>query len=310
VPGSRPSPSGDGFVLRRGPYDAVVRAVGATLQRLRWNGRDLVLPFADDEVRPDFRGAVLAPWPNRVGGGSWEWRGQPLQLALTEPERGHAIHGLVAWSGWTPSQADEGSVTLATTVWPQPGYPFCIDLGVRWALDEVQGLTCQLTARNAGHEPAPFGCGIHPYLVAPRGTIDDWALHVPAAEELLVGDDLLPTGLVEVPPDHDFTTARSIAGAQMDNAFTGVTFDGRGQAAVTLVDDDGAGARISFTEATPWVQICTSDWAGPGHRAAVAVEPMTCPPNALQTGTDVLVLEPGQRHTTSWRLAAVVAPEP
>jgi aldose 1-epimerase len=300
-----PSPSGPGYALRAGPYTAAVRAVGASPQHLRWEGRDLVLPFADDQVRPLYRGAILAPWPNRVGGGRWTWQGQPQQLALTEPDPGHALHGLVAWAEWSPSSVDEAAVTLGTTVWPQPGFPFCLHLEVEWALDAVDGLTCRLVAVNAGSAPAPYGCSIHPYLVAPGGALDDWTLELRAERELLVGDDLLPTDLTDPSPAHDFRGGKTLAGSAVDNAYTDVAFDERGQATATVVDQGGAGTRITFTDGTPWVQVCTSDWPGPSHRAAVAIEPMTCPPDALRSGTDLVVLEPGAQHQTLWRLEAV-----
>jgi galactose mutarotase-like enzyme len=36
------------------------------------------------------------------------------------------------------------------------------------------------------------------------------------------------------------------------------------------------------------------------RRRGVAIEPMTCPPNALRTGTDVIVLQPGHEWTARW----------
>jgi aldose 1-epimerase len=293
------SPSGARHVIGDGPYTAVVRSVGASLQSLRWNDRDLVLPFGDDDIRPAFRGAVLAPWPNRVADGRWSWRGEQQQLALTEPDRGHALHGLVAWTEWTVSEAGDRSVTLTTTLRPQPGYPFIVDLTMRWSLDREHGLTAELTASNIGPDAAPYGCAIHPYLVAPGGSVDDWVLHVPADRELQVDERVLPTELIGVPPAHDFREARAVGTAQIDHAFTGVRFD-HGEAHVTVTDADGHGACVGFGEATPWVQVCTSDWPGPSHRAGLAIEPMTCPPNALATGTDLVVLEPGSEHVVRW----------
>jgi aldose 1-epimerase len=298
------SPSGARHVLRDGPYTAVVRSVGATLQSLRRDDRDLVLPFGDGDIRPAFRGAVLAPWPNRVGDGRWSWRGAPQQLALTEPERGHAIHGLVAWAEWATVERTDDSVTLATAVWPQPGYPFHLELTARWSVDRERGLSAELTATNAGSEDAPYGCAIHPYLVAPRGTVDDWVLHVPADRELQVDERMLPTDLVDVPAAHDFREPRPVGDARIDHAFTSVHYVD-GEAEITVVDADGRGTRVTFGEATPWVQVCTSDWPGESHRAAIAVEPMTCPPDALTSGTDLVVLAPGSRHVARWRVAAV-----
>jgi aldose 1-epimerase len=51
------------------------------------------------------------------------------------------------------------------------------------------------------------------------------------------------------------------------------------------------------------VQVYTGDKLEKGRRrTAVAVEPMTCPPDALRSGKDIVVLEPGQHWAGSWRL--------
>jgi hypothetical protein len=39
----------------------------------------------------------------------------------------------------------------------------------------------------------------------------------------------------------------------------------------------------------------------------VAVEPMSCPPNAFNSGTDVVALVPGQTHTLSARITVTLA---
>ena len=44
---------------------------------------------------------------------------------------------------------------------------------------------------------------------------------------------------------------------------------------------------------TPWAQLYTAEHLG---RPGVAVEPMTCPPNAFNTGRDLLALQVGQTH--------------
>jgi aldose 1-epimerase len=141
--------------------------------------------------------------------------------------------------------------------------------------------------------------------VAPGRGVDDWSLDLHADRELLVGDDMLPTELAGPPPEHDFRGGRTLAGSAIDNAYADVAFDAQAQATATVVDPSGTGTRLTFTDGTPWVQVCTSDWPGPSHRAAVAVEPMTCPPDALRTGTDLVVLEPGAQHQVWWRLEAV-----
>jgi aldose 1-epimerase len=39
------------------------------------------------------------------------------------------------------------------------------------------------------------------------------------------------------------------------------------------------------------------------NRCAIAVEPMTCPPNAFRTGEALVRLEPGQAFAGSWGIA-------
>src|SRR4051794_17329010 len=155
--------SGRQYTLRQGDAVAEIASVGASLRSLRVGGRDLVLPFEADEIRPLFRGCVLAPWPNRISAGRWSCGGQQHQLAITEPSRGHALHGLAAWLDWSELDSTADSVTLATTIVPQLGYPFQFDLTMRWSL-EGSALVGRLSAVSAGSEDAPFGCSIHPYL--------------------------------------------------------------------------------------------------------------------------------------------------
>lgn len=296
--------SGRQYRLEHADYTADIASVGAGLRRLRWRDRDLVVPYAAEDVRPYFRGALLAPWPNRVADGRWQWHGAVHQLPITEPERGNALHGLVLWLDWRARAVASDAVTLAATVWPQPGYPFLLDLEVTWHVTS-DGLRCRLTATNGSSVPAPYGCSVHPYLVAASGSLDDWTVHAPAEWQLQVDERLIPTQLAAPPPEHDFRTPHPVAGAVIDHAYTGVQFRD-GVAAVTVTDDSGSGSMIEFDVGSPWLQICTADRPGEtGHRAGLAVEPMTCPPDALRSGQDLLVLDPGQRHVVSWLIAAV-----
>jgi aldose 1-epimerase len=297
-------PSGEQFTLRSGPYQATITGVGASLRELLHNGRDLVLPWAADEIRPHYRGAVLAPWPNRVGGaGRWSWADAEHQLPVNEPSRSAALHGLVLWTHWVESFRAEDTVALRTRLAAQSGYPFSIDLEATYLLRE-DGLTLSLYATNVGDDPAPFGCSIHPYLCAPAGRVDDWTLQLSASRRLEVDDDMMPVGPPSpVPADADFREPRTVGTVQVDHAYTNVAFVDDA-ASATVTDAGGTGVRLRFGSGTPWVQVCTSDFPG-GERAGLATEPMTCPPDALRSGIDLVVLEPGQTHETWWQLQAV-----
>ncbi|OIH98945.1 MULTISPECIES: aldose 1-epimerase family protein [unclassified Curtobacterium] len=300
--------SGTPLTITAGGYTADVASVGATLRTLRHEGRDLVVPFDADEVRPVFRGAVLAPWPNRIVDGTYTSGGVDHELALTEPARHHALHGLVAWTDFAVLAHDDDRVLLGTTIPAQQGYPHRVDVHVEYRLD-AEGLHTTVTGTNTGADDAPWGTGPHPYLVAGDGTVDDWTLTLPAAEVLEVTPDrLIPTDLVPVHDEFDLRIPTLIGDRFVDHAFTGFDRDADGLAAVTVIAADGHGVRVAFDAACPWVQVHTADHVVPAyHRAGLAVEPMTCAPDAFNDGVDrgLVVLAPGSAHAAAWTIAAV-----
>ncbi|WP_307807004.1 aldose 1-epimerase family protein [Naasia sp. SYSU D00057] len=296
--------SGTQFSLASGEYRAEIASVGATLRTLRRGERDLILPFDADELRPRYLGAAaLFPWPNRVVDGRYTFEGEERQLAITEPERGHALHGLASWLDYTATEQSADAVTLEATVEPQQGYPHRITTLVRFALGP-DGLTCTVSATNAGPSRAPFGTATHTYLVGGPGTADDWTLTLPTSRVLEVDERLSPIREVDVPAELDFRQARSVGGTQMDHAFTGLARGGDGLAEVRLLAGDGHGVSLTWGEEYPWVQAFTADVPDLA-RGGIAVEPMTCAPDAFNTGTGLIVLEPGESFSGSWTLTAV-----
>ncbi|MBT2483644.1 MULTISPECIES: aldose 1-epimerase family protein [unclassified Microbacterium] len=310
-------------------YEAAIASVGATLRMLTFEGRDLVVPFDADEVRPGYRGTTLAPWPNRVVDGRYRFEGSEHQLALTEPERGQALHGLLAWTEFSDRLVLDDRVVLAAVIEPQTGYPFRVEVETEYRLSE-DGLTQTVTARNIGADAAPWGTGPHPYLVAgPRSLseerslsrslseersdetkrLDAWTLTLPASEVLTVTPDRLSPIAVESVSEHpewDFRNARPIGDVFIDHAFTGLQRTD-GLAEVRLVTDDGTGVAMTWDERCPWVQVHTADTpAEPStHRIGLAVEPMTCPPDAFNSGADLVTLAPGATHAAAWSIRAV-----
>ncbi|KAM9862310.1 aldose 1-epimerase family protein [Leucobacter sp. BZR 635] len=304
------SPSGHELTITHGDAEARIVTVGASLASYRAYGRDIVLPFSVDEIRPAFRGATLAPWPNRIPDGSYLFSGEQ-QLPLTEPGRGHALHGLVSWLDWTVLVHSQSSVSLSTEIVPQPGYPWRVAVTTEYRLTG-DGLTQTVTARNLSTEQAPFGTAPHPYLVAPHGELDTWTLELPAETVLLTDDRLSPRGTAPVEHDaarFDFRESRPIGMAQIDHAFTRLGRDAGGYARVRVTDRTGHGAELRFDERCPWVQIHTADQPNRQlNRLGLAVEPMTCPPAAFQSGEDLLVLAPGAEASAAWTIAPIEPP--
>ena len=312
---ARTPASGIQHALRAGEYEAVIASVGASLRVLRHDGRDLVVPFDADELRPGFRGVTLAPWPNRIVDGTYTFAGIPHQVAITEPARGHALHGLVAWLDFQTIDKGPDHVTLATQIEPQTGYPWRIVVTTTYAIGP-DGLTQTVTARNESTDAAPWGTGPHPYLVAGSSPLDEWTLELPAEEVLLVTSDrLIPTALRPVDADDaerfDFRGARPIGAVEIDHAYTGLVRDADGNATVRLTDASGAGVELVWDAACPWVQIHTADKPDAAlSRLGLAVEPMTCAPDAFNAANyaydaGLIVLEPGASAEASWRIAAI-----
>lgn len=307
--------SGTQHALRAGDYEAVISSVGATLRSLTHRGRDLVVPFDADEVRPSYRGATLAPWPNRVVDGRFRFGGTDYQVPITEPARNHALHGLAGWLDFDAVGKGADHVTLSAVVQPQAGYPWRIVVTTRFALGP-DGLTQTVTAHNEGTDPAPWGTGPHPYLVAGPGRVDDWTLELPAGQVLAVTPDrLIPTELAAVDADDpqrfDFREPRQIGAVEIDHAYTGLSRDDAGLATVRVTDASGSGVEMTWDAACPWVQIHTADKADPAlNRLGMAVEPMTCAPDAFNAASydhdaGLIVLEPEGSSEASWRIAAI-----
>lgn len=294
--------------IAHGDYTAVLTEVGGGLRSLRHEDRDLVLGYHAGELRPRFRGCVLAPWPNRVVDGTYTFEGESYQLDLTEPARGHALHGLACWARFDLVGRGPSWVSLAHRLVPVPGYPFELELLARYLVDD-RGLACSVTATNVGRGRAPYGVAFHPYLLGGSGVVDHWVLDLPASRVLHVTPErLVPTRLGNVDGGElDFRGGRAIGGTEVDHAFTGLTADASGRTRARVLGEDGLGVQCEWDATSmPWVQVHTADRRDPARtRRGLALEPMTCPPDAFNSGTDLVVLSPGDKHTAEWRVRAL-----
>jgi aldose 1-epimerase len=298
--------TGEQFEISAGDYRAVVTELGAGVRELRHRGRPVLAGYEADELPPGAAGQLLAPWPNRVEGGRYRFGGQMLQLDLSEPANGNAIHGLTRWSNWVPGARDAGRVLLSHVLHGRSGYPFCLRIEAEYRLHGDDGLRVSVTASNPGTSPAPYGTGAHPYLTAGTPVIDECELTLPAANWLPVTDRGIPAG----PPESvegtgfDFRRPRPIGGTRLDHGFTALEPGQDGRAWVRLAGPHGA-VLLWAGPGYRWLQVFTGDPLDEPHRRrALAVEPMTCPPNAFVTGTDLITIEPGGSVRHTWGVRA------
>lgn len=273
--------------------------VGGGLRTYRAGGVEVLDGYDPDELCPGSAGKVLAPWPNRIRDGRYVFQGQPYQLGLTEPARHNALHGLVGWVPWRLAARTDDSVTVECLVPAQTGYPWPVLLRTHWSVG-VDGLRARHEATNLGNRPCPFGLGAHPYVRVGSSPVDDLVVQVPGRSRLLVDGRMLPIGAAKVSGgDFDYTQPRRLGATVLDTAFGDVPDDPDGSA-VTLSTADGS-VRVWADAGFRWWQLYSGDTLpGARTRRAVAVEPMTCPPDAFRSGRDVITLEPGQTWAGAW----------
>ena len=298
------APSGEQIEIAAGDQQAVVVEVGGGLRSYSAGGRELVDGYGAAEMSSSGRGQVLIPWPNRLQDGSYEFDGRRHQLPLNEPEHRNAIHGLVRWAAWTASAREPHRAVMEHVLHPQPGYPFSLRLSIEYALSD-RGLRVRTTATNVGTDPCPYGSGAHPYLTLGTATVDRLMLRVPGRTVLRSDERGLPVGTEAVQDtEYDFRQPRQIGSTTLDHAFTDLERDEDGLARVELRDPDH-GTRVSLwvDESYPYLMLFSGDPLPDVHRHSLAVEPMTCPPNAFRTGDALIRLEPGSSFTSTWGVA-------
>jgi aldose 1-epimerase len=298
-------PTGDQYQIQLGAQQAVIVQVGGGLRSYDVAGRPVLEGFPVD-ARPDGgRAQLLVPWPNRIRDGRYRWADTEHQLGLSEVANHNAIHGLLRWAEWSLQERTASRVTVGARLWPQPGYPFRLDVLAAYELTD-RGLSVTITASNQGSDPAPYGVGQHPYVSVGTGLVDDAVLTVPAQRWVRCDDRGLPVATEPVAgTEYDFRSARAIGETKLDTPYTALTRGDDGRAVVSLNAADGSsGVDLWIGEGADYLQVFTGDTlAAPRRRTGLAVEPMSCPPDAFNTGEALVTLDPGGTHTLGWGVA-------
>lgn len=301
-------PTGRQHEIYYGDQRVVVTEVGATLRSYTIAGRELLDTFGPEEYSDASRGQVLLPWPNRVDGGLYEFGGEENQLPLTEPAADNAIHGLTSWSNWLLLDRSPSHVTLGLRLYPQDGWPFVLGIEISYTLSSA-GLTVCTGVQNLGTMPLPFGAGHHPYVTVGTPTINTALLRLPASTYLTTNDRLIPTGRASVEgTDFDFRETREIGGTELDTCFTDVIPDADGYTRVVMTNpESGFGITVAMDPSHGFIQAYTGDTLPDesDRRQSIAIEPMTCAPDAFNNGMGLRVLQPGEvLSNVLWTLSA------
>jgi aldose 1-epimerase len=295
-------PSGRQHEIAFGEQSATIVEVGGGIREYTVGDRPVLDPYGRDAICDGAHGAPLIPWPNRLADGRYSFEGVDYQVALNEPEKHNAIHGFLRWRSWRAEEQEEARIVMRTTLHPLEGYPFALDVRITYELGD-SGLTVSTAATNVGDRACPFGSGQHPYLSPGEGAIDDCELILAAETRILTDPDRqLPTGREAVAgTPFDFREGRLLGPLEIDFAFTDLAREQDGTARVRLGSPGSGLAELWVDESYPVIELYTGDTLSePRRRRGLGAEPMTCPPNAFQTGEGVVRLEPGESTVSRW----------
>lgn len=280
---------GKTILLAAGDYRAQIVTVGAGLAELTWRGNHLVIPHHPEEMPLAHLGKVLIPWPNRIANGSYQHDGHEYQLPINEHGSQASIHGLLAWRDWQINELTAKKLSLSVFLPPSYGYPFSLFSQVIYSLDATSGLSVEIISKNIGDQSAPYGVGIHPYLTCNLTPVDDYMLQLPAKQVFAVDMQSNPTDLHAVDElDFNFLTLRTIGDKRIDH-----TFKTQSNPWEMQIINQQQKLAVSMHSDQPWLQVYSGEKL---NRQGLAIEPMSCPPNAFNSGVDLTLLKPEQQH--------------
>lgn len=263
---------------------------------------------AEISQRPGSRFALLAPFANRIAHAYYRFDGVEYDLTPAASGASRAIrHGFVRDAQLVVAalQADDQAshVVFATGIEPQAGYPFALDLSVRYML-AVDGLTLEITLLNVGTKPAPAFIGWHPYFRVGAGLLDAWELTVPAAFVVRTDADSIPLSgpAAYVPlsqvPELDFCRPRVVGTLELDHTYASLRRDADGRARTRLIDP-ASGIGIAVWQEHGVLLAYTGDVLQRVRRRSLALEPMESVPDAFNRPdcAEAIRLEPGDART-------------
>ena len=290
------------FEINLGNFKAKINTYGASLISLSNNEFNLIESNTREGL---YAGSVLAPWPNRIKDGRYSFNDEMFELPINEKSKNNALHGLVAHSDWQPVSSSGSSITLEHILDMPKIYPGKLKLQIKYEFIDNY-LEIKIDALNIGNKKAPYGVSIHTYFVAGQNLKNNQLfLQLPSSEFMQVDlERLLPLGIEKVDStEFDFRKLKQISNLFIDHAFKA---DTDLPPRVRLINESKLGVELEFDESTKWIQVHTADRDGKEDaRMAIAIEPMSCPPDAFNSALDLITLEPNERHSFSLKIKQI-----
>ncbi|MCB9496840.1 MAG: hypothetical protein H6686_08160 [Fibrobacteria bacterium] len=248
------------------------------------------------------KGAQLAPWPNRIQDAVYEFQGTTYHpFRSFRSQGGHAMHGTVMQETFSRVPPPEGfglSLELKAEGWQ--GYPWPLTMSVHLGfLDGGFRMDVHLTNRSTSE--APIGHGWHPYFTLGRD-VRECELELPRGIRLGMSERAVPDGSRS---RWERFQGPELVGPDFLNDC--IEIDPTTPRAITRLRDPRTGEGLEVWQDVEelgyrYVQVFTHP-----RRHCLAIEPMSCAPNAFQNGLGLRTLAPGEtmRLSTGVRRLAV-----
>lgn len=282
-----------------GAFLSIIPAYGANLNGLGLTKNGTIHEVIAGDKTPEslsgknanhYRGAKLSPYPNRIANGKYSFEGKEYQLPVNAPP--HTLHGL-CWNLPFTIKSQLLSSELAQLILQadyistEPGYPFSYHIEIEYKLEPSE-LKCFTKITNTGKGNMPLGDGWHPYFTL-GNSIDNLKLQLPACKQLELDSTLIPTG--KYTANKLFAEPGLLKGINLDHCFE--IENKEGIAEVKLTDEHK--------------NLCLTIWQQAGDRGynfmqaytppirnSIAIEPMSCAPNAFNNGIGLTTLNPNE----------------
>jgi galactose mutarotase-like enzyme len=235
---------------------------------------------------------LLHPWANRLGSLEYEAAGRRVTLDPESPllrldPNGMPIHGLLNASPlWTVAETAAGGDAASLSAVLDFGahqklleafpFPHALRIDVRLA---GSTLAIETTLSATGDTAVPVSFGYHPYFTLPGVPRADWLIELPVNRRLLLDERMIPTGdsePVDEPPG-------PLGERSFDDGYADLS-----RPAVFALEGGGRRIEVEFGDGYRFAQV----FAPPGQEL-ICFEPMTAPTNALASGRDLSLVQPG-----------------
>jgi len=282
----------------------IVPSCGATLQSftVSYNNSTInIIDFYDDAedfennvTGKGFKSCKMAPFACRIKDAQYQLNDATYTIEKFKLGSS-AIHGLIYDAPFTVinQSADDtqaGVILMHQYLGTDKGYPFHFDCLVSYQLKTNNELTIKTSIVNKHSQPIPVQDGWHPYFTF-GGNIDDLLLEFQSAEHVLFDEELIPNG--ELKAYDEYASLKKIGPTFFDDCFT-LNFDTCQPMCVLRDNAQKIQLEIRPDKSYPYLQIYT-----PPHRESIAIENLSAPPNAFNSGNHLIMLQPGAEASFS-----------